>query len=176
MKKLIPVCLAMLALALLKTEARADLSFLLSPTSLTKVRGDTFTITADVANTNLLGGASYAVDNYALSVTPNTLSLPGDLNDDGTGFYTDFQRTFAPGDEVNRPMIDFTVGNFAAPGSYTVMLTLQDVNNLGLAQQSFNLDIAAGPSDVPEGGGLPLLAASVLPLTGLALRRRRSKR
>ena len=176
MKKLIPVCLAILAFTLLNTEAHADLAFLLSPSSVTKSPGDIFTITADVLNTSALGGAAYTIDNYALSVTPNTLSLPGDLNDDGTGFYTDFQRTFLPGDEVNSPIIDFTVGSLAASGNYTVTLTLQDINNVGLAQQSFSLNIPTGPSDVPEPGCLPLLAAAALPFAGLALRRRKNKR
>jgi hypothetical protein len=175
MKKLITLSFAIVALIFLNTGAHADLAFLLSPPSFIKLPGDMFTITADVTNTNPSGGASYAVDNYALSVSPNTLTLPTDLNDDGTGFYTDFQRTFAPGDEVNKPIIDFTLGNSVAPGNYTVTLILQDVNNIGLAQQSFNLEVQASPSAVPEGGCLPLLLGSALPLIGLALRRRRKQ-
>ena len=176
MKKLFTLCLAMATLIVFKTEAQADLAFLLSLSSVARMQGDTFTIMGDVRNTDPIGGTSYAVDNYALSVTPNTLSLPGDLNDDGTGFYTNFQRTFAPGDEVTQPFIDFTIGSSAAPGNYSVTVTLQDINNVGLAQQSFDLNISPSSSAVPEGGGVPLLVGCLLPLAGLAISRRRKCR
>ena len=173
LRLLLPALL--LCAALLPYAAHAQLQFTLDPGTIVRQQGDTFRLTAEVINTNALGGASYMVDNYTLSVAPGTLSLPSDLNDDNTNFLANFQRDFNPQDDVNLPFLDFTIGSMAAPDTYTVTIELQDAASTGLAQQQFTLTILPAPALVPESGSLSLLAAGVVSLTGCGLIRRRRR-
>jgi len=133
-----------------QSAAVAGIEFTLSPAQPVVVQpGGSFSLAAEVFNTNAAGGESYVVDSYSLFVTPSDLVLPDDLSDDPTNFLTNFQRTFAPGDLVSAPFVDFTVGDGAALGNYSVQFELQDPSGSPIAQQSFALQIQH-PSAVPE--------------------------
>jgi len=153
---------------LLPVMAHADLEFTFSPNPLTvdTQRNGTFQLFGELYN-NGSDLQSFDITDYALTVTSGSLNLPFDLNDDRTNFDLNFVRTFAPGDHVSAPLLDFTVGPDAPLGAYTINLELRDGNSNGLTNQSFDMNIK-DTQPVPESSTMILTFFGSAPLVTLA--------
>lgn len=137
------------------THAQLEFTFSPNPLTINTEQNASFDVNAYVANMDT-SGQSYTIDSYALAVTNGTLNLPYDLLDDPTNFMNNFQTTIAPGESVNAPFLNFTVGPDAPIGNYTINVALLDSNSVSLANQSFDMNIK-NIQPVPESKTVLLL-------------------